>query len=300
MQFAMKSLTKSRAWFVALQYVGLPLLFLLSVVSQPPGMSQQTGMFIGMAILFIWAISSVILAEVNYRKAEVAKRQQEQFTADVSHDLRTPVAALRTLLEVSQLDPKLQSHKPSQEVFARALTQVDTMTAMTDRLLRLSRFETTTAPRLEPIKLHPLVMNAYTQLEPLAKEKQQTIKLSIDENLSVYAAADELIQLLTILLDNAIKFSPKRSIIDISTKKQRSHILLSVRDSGCGLTPDEQKYVFNRFYRTDKARQKTDKTSGFGLGLAIAAAIARRHKNKITVNSQPNQGATFSIRLKQA
>ncbi len=261
-------------------------------------MSQQTSMIVGMGVLLVWAISSVTLAEINYRKVQIAKKQQEQFIADISHDLRTPTAALRTLLEVSQLDPELKSHTPSQEIVTRALAQVTIMTALTDKLLRLSRFETTTAPRLAPVDLRSLVSDTQAQLQPLAQKKQQTITCSISEDLYVYAIADELSQLLAILLDNAIKFSPRRSTITISANKQRTHVVLSTRDSGCGLTPDQQKHIFDRFYRTDKARQNTEQSTGFGLGLAIAATIARRHKSKVVVDSQPNHGATFSIRLK--
>lgn len=296
----MKSSISTRKWFIALQYIGLPTLLLLSVVSQPPGMSEQAGMLLSTGILLVWALTSIVLAEISYRRAETAKRQQEQFTADISHDLRTPTAALRTLLEVSQLDPKLKSHTPSQEVFTRALAQVDSITTLTGKLLRLSQFETTATPRLEPAKLQSILTKVCAQLEPLAKKKRQTIAITSSQTLHVYAVPDELAQLLVILLDNAIKFSPQKSAIHITATEQRSHVTLSIRDAGAGLTPQEQKHIFDRFYRTDSARQKAGTTSGFGLGLAIAAAVATRHKSKIIVTSTPGNGAAFSIRLKRA
>lgn len=296
----MKPPLSSRKWFVGLQYIGLPLLLLLSVVSSPPWLSQQASIILGVGILFLWAISSIILAEINYRKAEAAGRQQEQFTADISHDLRTPTAALRTLLEVSQLDPKLKQHAPSQKVFTRALKQVDAITTLTEKLLRLSQFETTAAPQLRPVKLYLLLEDVRTQLAPLAAKKSVSFTVTAAKTLRVRAASDELAQLVTILLDNAIKFAPDKSTVHITTTEQRSHIVLSVHNTGSHLTKSEQKHIFDRFYRTDTARQKTDGTSGFGLGLAIAAAIATRHKSKITVASTSDSDTTFSIRLKRA
>lgn len=291
---------RTRKWFVILQYIGLPILLLLSVVSRPPGVSEYASVLIAMGILLLWAISSIALSEINYRHAESAKKQQEQFTVDISHDLRTPTAALRTLLEVSQLDPKLSSHTPSQQVFARALIQVDSISSITDRLLRLSRLETAYIPRLQPVQLSSTIIKVIDLLEPLAHSKKQSVIIDIDKSIYVYAIPDELTQLYVVFLDNAIKFSPHESTIHIVANIQRSYVMISIRDNGIGLSSQEQKNIFDRFYRTDSARQKTATTSGFGLGLAIASIIATRHKTKIIVTSAPQKGATFTIRLKRA
>ena len=282
-----------------MQRVGLPFFFLLSFVSTRLDAGSPTAIStLSISLLIIWAISSVILAEISYRQAAKAKEQQKRFTADISHDLRTPTAALQTLLEVSQLDPALRAHRPAQDVFARALAQVHSISSLTDRLLRLSQLETTPPPHLTPVCLQPVVADAISQLEPLSQQKQQTITAEISPTLQVAASADELAQLVVILLDNAIKFSPPRASITITLRHTTSHVVVAVHDSGPGMTPEEHAHIFDRFYRADLSRHRED-DSGFGLGLAIAAAIATRHGSKISVTSQPGSGTTFTFRLKR-
>lgn len=296
----MKKIRNSRGWFVFLQYIGLPLLILMTLVSQPVWLNEQSSILLSIGILLTWSIVSLALAEVNYRQAISAKRQQEQLIADISHDLRTPTSAMQTLLEIAQIDPKLTDDRPAQDVISRALVQVDVITSLINRLLQLSRLEYTSAPRLKPTSLRDLVVMAYTQLEPAIQRKQQTVTIAINAEINVYALADELVQLLVILLDNASKFSPAGSAIRIAAVEQRFRVVVSVIDNGVGLTAYEKKHIFDRFYQADYARRKTDTNQGFGLGLAIAAVIARRHKSVITVKSTAGSGSVFTIRLKRA
>jgi heavy metal sensor kinase len=218
-----------------------------------------------------------------------------QFTADASHELRTPLALIRATSELALR----RSREP--EEYRKYLQSIESeaehMTALTESLLTLaradsSRFEVT----LAPTDLSELARSAVQQNETLAVGKG--IRLSAETNgapVIANADASAIRRLLLILIDNALKHTPGGGTVAVSAVRQNGAAVLSVTDTGEGISAEALPHIFERFYRSDPARGGG---LGFGLGLSIAQAIARAHGSRITVESSPDAGARFTISLK--
>ena len=221
--------------------------------------------------------------------------QLRRFTADASHELRTPLTAIRSVGEVALQDQK--SPEEYRDVIGSMLEEVDRLTRLVESLLALSRADAGHVQlQRADISLLALAQEARSMVEVLAEEKRQRIDIDGDARLIV--SADRLIlrQAIVNLLDNAIKYSPLGSRILIrvqsGTEKQ---VFLDVIDQGPGIPLEHQSYVFDRFYRVDKAR--TREWGGAGLGLSITRWAVEVHRGDITLKSDEGQGTTFRISL---
>ncbi len=150
--------------------------------------------------------------------------------------------------------------------------------------------------RLQPIELDTLFMNSYEAFEPLAKEKSISLSIHLPEHALPLCNADpeRISQVISILLHNAISYTPKGGKIELSLSYQKSHFHISVRDNGIGISDDEKKRVFDRFYRAEKSRSTKEH---FGLGLSIAYEIVKAHNGSILVTDTPGGGSTFTVVL---
>lgn len=169
------------------------------------------------------------------------------------------------------------------------------MTTLTDTLLRLSQQEANQPTVFEKCNLNDVVQKALEQTKAFADHKQIKIKTNL-KNVSTNGDPQSLTELLVILLDNAIKYSPPNTTIAVSLKKKNNHAWLTVEDEGKGINPEDLTYIFDRFYRVNQARSR-DETSGFGLGLSIAQQISKRHGGNIEATSTVGKGSIFSVEL---
>jgi len=224
-----------------------------------------------------------------------AFEQLRRFTADASHELRTPLTAIRSVGEVS-----LQTQRsPSEyrDVIGSMLEEVDRLTKLVGSLLTLSRADAGSVQLQRAELLLLTVANEAAGLvEVLAEEKRQRIAIDGDRELRV--SGDRLIlrQAVVNLLDNAIKYSPANSQITVHVGRTADNrAALDITDSGPGIPKEHQQYVFDRFYRVDKAR--TREWGGAGLGLSIARWAVEAHQGELILKSEEGQGATFSISL---
>ena len=224
-----------------------------------------------------------------------AFEQLRRFTADASHELRTPLTAIRSVGEVS-----LQTQRsPSEyrDVIGSMLEEVDRLTKLVESLLTLSRADAGSVQLQRAELLLLTVANEAAGLvEVLAEEKRQRIAIDGDRELRV--SGDRLIlrQAVVNLLDNAIKYSPANSQITVHVGRTADNrAALDITDSGPGIPKEHQQYVFDRFYRVDKAR--TREWGGAGLGLSIARWAVEAHQGELILKSEEGQGATFSISL---
>jgi len=224
-----------------------------------------------------------------------AFEQLRRFTADASHELRTPLTAIRSVGEVS-----LQTQRsPSEyrDVIGSMLEEVDRLTKLVESLLTLSRADAGSVQLQRAELLLLTVANeAASLVEVLAEEKRQHI--AIDGDLEVRISADRLIlrQAIVNLLDNAIKYSPPNSQITVHVARTPDNrAALDITDSGPGIPKEHQPYVFDRFYRVDKAR--TREWGGAGLGLSIARWAVEANEGDLALKSDEGQGATFRISL---
>lgn len=239
-------------------------------------------------------IASYMLAKRTIKPIEEALEAQSRFTSDVSHELRTPLAVMQSEIEIALRDssPTLSSRN---DILKSNLDEVHNLQALTDRILALS---TDKELPIESIRLDEVATEAINRVIPLAHTKNISIEPIIGTH-NVYAHFDYLVDAVVILLDNAIKYSPKKSQIKLFSQKQGKHTLLIVQDSGHGISNEDLPHIFDRFYRADKSRSKTI-VSGHGLGLSIAKRNIEAMHGTIDVSSILHKGSTFTIRLQTA
>ena len=246
-------------------------------------------------VLLAAGLASYYLARRTLLPIEAAHARQKRFTADVSHELRTPITALKMESEVALLDPKAP-RKELKRVLESNLEEAGKLDMLVNNLLRLSQMDDGEV-RLgfETVDISELVGAVLPELQKLADMKHITVVNDVGSG-SVPGDRAALGQLLTILADNAIKYSPEKSSVWLESSLTPHHVRLSVRDQGAGIEPAALDHVFDRFYRADSSRHKETK-EGFGLGLSIAKMIADVHHATITLKSRVGQGTTATVNL---
>jgi signal transduction histidine kinase len=217
-----------------------------------------------------------------------------EFTADASHELKTPICAMRGEAEV--LLSKGRPAEEYQEGLAHFMEQFDHLNHMINDLILLSKFDATQVElKMVPLRLDLLIKDLFHVFKILAEQKNIGFETGTTEELTVLGDKTRLQQLFTNLIDNAIKYTPRGSI-QISLEKNNEMAMVKVKDTGIGIPQEEQKKIFKRFYRVDKSRSK--ETGGVGLGLSIAEWIANAHHGRIEVDSELNKGSTFTVYIK--
>jgi signal transduction histidine kinase len=240
--------------------------------------------------------ASYFLAKRTLRPIENALEEQRRFTADASHELRTPLAAMKTEIEVGLPTADPQEHP---RVLRRNLEEIEKLDRLSTGLLTLARHESSAGNlTVAPVEFATVTAEAARRVAAKAKIKNITFK---NEHVAGPVKGDygSLVDLLVIILDNAIKYSPAKSEIGVHGQWTRSQLTLSVTDHGIGIAPADLPHVFRRFYRTDTARTKTG-SNGFGLGLAIAKQIVERHHGSISISSTVNHGTTVTLVIPRA
>jgi len=228
-------------------------------------------------------------------RLQAAFDQLRRFTADASHELRTPLTAIRSVGEVALQDQR--SPVEYRDVIGSMLEEVDRLTRLSESLLALSRADAGHVQlQREEIPLIRVAREASSVVEVLAEEKRQHIDIEGDAN--VLVSVDRLIlrQAVVNLLDNAIKYSPGESQILVRVQSGGDkQVFLDVVDQGPGIPSEHQAYVFDRFYRVDRAR--TREWGGAGLGLSITRWAVEAHGGEITLKSEEGHGCTFRVSL---
>ena len=248
-----------------------------------------------LGILFVTSLLSYFLAGKTLEPIENMVEKQRTFISDASHELRTPITAIQTSLEVALRDKKMKKSE-AVEVLEENLDDIKGLRNLSEQLLTLASYEESyQALKKEKIELPVLADDILDDFRLRAKEKNIKLEQQID-NFIVCIDQDKIKQLLAILIDNALKYSPSKTKIKLSMKLNKNELVIKVKDQGMGIADKDLAHVFDRFYKSDKARQK-DKTRSFGLGLAIAKKIAESHKAQLAVESKLDQGSTFTIKL---
>ncbi|MEI7818993.1 MAG: HAMP domain-containing sensor histidine kinase [bacterium] len=236
---------------------------------------------------------SYFFARQTIQPIEEALESQKRFTADASHELRTPLTAMQTEIEVALRDAGL-SKKEARELLASNLDEVIKVRSLVDGLLRLARNDGV-LENAAPAQLMTIAESAIKRSTKLAQKKSINIITEL-ENLTSRVDGANIEELILILLDNAIKYSPEKSEVSLSLKKRGNCAVISISDQGPGIAKSELPYIFDRFYRGDPSRNK-HAVDGFGLGLSIAQQIACSHGSEIVVKSQMSRGSSFSLAI---
>jgi heavy metal sensor kinase len=226
-------------------------------------------------------------------RLETSFKRMAEFTADASHELKTPICAMRGEAEVLLL--KARTSEEYQEGLAHFIEQFDRLNQMINDLILLSKFDTSQAElKMVPLRLDLLIKELCHLFQVLADQKEITLEIDTLKEVKVVGDKVRLQQLFTNLIDNAIKYTPEGSI-RVTVEKKDGAALVKIKDTGIGIPKEEHEKIFKRFYRVDKSRSK--ETGGVGLGLSIAGWIANAHHGRIEVESELNQGSTFIVYL---
>lgn len=229
------------------------------------------------------------------RPIQEAHEAQRRFAADASHELRTPLANMQMENEVF-LRQKSFSESEAREQIASNLEEVQRLESLATNLLALTQYEQAQLKR-SAISIKKTLEMTLTHSAKAMESKHVTVEQTVADA-KVIAHGESLEQLLTIVIDNAIKYGPKKGKIHITGKRIGGEYALSIRDDGPGIAASDMPYIFNRLYRGDKAR--TTKAEGYGLGLSLAKQIAIANRATIAVSNAKEGGAVFTIGLELA
>jgi len=216
---------------------------------------------------------------------------QRRFLADVSHELRTPLTVIKGEVGLMRLTGELE-----EESLRNIELEVDRLSRLVGDLLLLAQAETGQLPlSLSPVELDTILLEVTQQMRTLAGDR---VSIDIDEidQVPMIGDQDRLKQLIVNLVVNAIQYTPKGGQVNLVLRKDSDQALLIVRDTGPGIPAADLPHIFERFYRAERSRKRSE-SSGFGLGLSIANWIVRRHNGSIEVASQEGKGTTFTVRL---
>ncbi|KEO81255.1 sensor histidine kinase [Tumebacillus flagellatus] len=225
-----------------------------------------------------------------------AWERQQQFVADASHELRTPLAVVQSHSELMLRHPDETIQEQSRNV-AVVLKETKRMTKLVSDLLTLARTDSNQALlELRPFRLDEVVRDVAEDYTLMAELQEIELQTNIEDELEMIGDANRIRQLLLILLDNALKYTPEGGRIRLTCRNAGGGMIeLIVADTGIGIAPDDVARIFDRFYRGDKARTRAE--GGSGLGLSIAEWIAEAHHGKIRAESTLHQGTTLTVLL---
>jgi signal transduction histidine kinase len=253
----------------------------------------------GVMTLGLVAIGGLWLTQNALEPIEESFNKLKQFTADASHELRSPLSVIQASVEVMRNHPERIHPKDAKKLasIASATTQ---MSHLAQDLLFLARAEADVSiPAREwlPVPLHKVVQHLVELFDAIAQEKQIALKYESATTVAVSVMGDEaqLTRLISNLLENALQYTPAGGQVVVALTKHNRSALISVKDTGIGIDREQLAFIFDRFWRADKARSRRE--GGTGLGLAISQTIAHRHGGKIIVTSQPGKGSCFQVRL---
>ena len=223
-----------------------------------------------------------------------------RFTADASHELKTPLTVLRAGIERSLTHPKASPEML--ETLEETLVEVNRMAELVDSLLTLARADEGRAPlHLDQLDLRDLLRELQETAGLLGEQAHVDVTVHVPTlPARMYADRSRLRQLCMNLLTNAVKYTPPGGSVDVETEFAEGHIILRVRDTGLGIAPGDLPHIFDRFWRADPARSRTGARPGAGLGLAISKWIAEAHGGTIRAQSRPGRGTTFTVTLPRA
>ena len=224
------------------------------------------------------------------KPANEAMEKQTRFITDASHELKTPVAVIMASAEALQNDYK-------QKWIDNIKNESDRMNELITSLLDLSKIENSKDKELfVDVDLSKLIQKSCLTFESLMFEKNITFTSNIDENVSLKCNEYQIKQLISIIMDNAIRHSEQKGEIIVNLKNHRTEIILEIKNKGKAIPKEMEEKIFERFYRADESRNRNE--NRYGLGLAIAKGIVEKHNGNITAHSE-NGYTTFRINLKK-
>jgi signal transduction histidine kinase len=247
--------------------------------------------YINCLVLAAGGVASYLMARRTLRPIQEAHEIESRFVSDASHELRTPLAVMKTELEVTLKDPTV-TPKEMKELLESNLEEVNKLTKLSQTLLTLSKMDYSSLVHEEvPFQATALsVIDRYDKDRSRITVKERTKPLVLD------AHQPSIEELFTVLIDNALKYSPNDSQITIQLGRRNNRAEFIISNLGKGISATDLPHIFDRFYRADNARTGNEKTS-FGLGLSLAKTIVSLHHGELSATSAPDKKTTFTVLL---
>ena len=222
-------------------------------------------------------------------------QSRNQFVSNASHELKTPLATMKIMLETMIYQPDMPP-EVRQEFMGDMNHEIDRLTGIITDLLTLTRMDNQRdAVQRERINLSAMTEETVHLLTPAARKRGQTLSLSAAPDLWMQGDRTKLNQVLYNLIDNAMKYTQDGGQVQVSLEESGENLVWRVKDNGVGIPSKDQEHIFDRFYRVDKARSR--ETGGTGLGLSIVRQLVQMHGGRVTVESEPQRGSCFTVIL---
>lgn len=230
-------------------------------------------------------------------KVSVIEKQRTEFVSNASHELKTPLSSIKLMADSIIQTPDIEMDYV-REFLSDMNDEVERLNRIVNKLLYITKMDTLTenmSGSLELINLKDVVRGINKNLIPIAEMENKELVCDADEDILIMANKDILWQAVYNIVDNALKYTSENGRVEVSLVKESKKATITVKDNGVGISAEDVKRIFDRFYRVDKARSRS--TGGTGLGLSIAQSAIEFHNGTIEVESEPNVGSEFKITL---
>ncbi len=258
----------------------------IAASDEPPVMDKAVGGEIG---------ELVDAFNMMTEKLNSQEEKRQEFVSNASHELKTPLSAIR-LISDSILSTPDAPREMIDEFLGDMNNEVDRLTRIINKLLDLTKLEnqqTETEHKFELTNVNEIVLNVAKALYPLAEKKNIRFNCEAQGDIYILLDRDRIWESIYNIADNSIKYTPENGSVDMTVTKDEQHAIITIRDTGIGIAPEDQHMIFDRFYRVDKARAR--ETGGTGLGLSIALSGVELHGGNIEVESTEGMGSVFRI-----
>ncbi len=266
------------------------------VLANNTPMKRSSKQYVTFILLIISALTGLAWLVGSYLAGRAIKQiniifdKQKRFVSDASHELRTPLSVLLAYVEL------LEKQKIAPDITSEMKNEILGMSKLTSNLLELARSDNNRLHlEYQKFNLTEQTRKIINNFKTTFVQKKLSVTLDAPEELVINADSGLIKQLLYILIDNAVKYTPENKSIQIRLRQQKNKNILSVRDEGIGITEADQQHIFERFYRAEKSRSRN--VGGLGLGLSLADIIVKEHKGHIEVKSASGKGSCFTVTL---
>ncbi len=257
----------------------------------------RTSGLVGLGSLTAFFLISLFLAQWAVKPIAKSWEQQSQFVADASHELKTPLTTILANTDILLANPD-KTVAEQRKWIGYIQTEAERMSSLVNNLLFLAKTDDNQDKlELSQVNFSDTVWSSILPIESVAYEQGKRIENRIGKEIILNGDANKLKQLVLILLDNAIKYTLPQGLITVTLAQETDRVLLTVNNTGEPIPAAQLEHIFERFYRADESRSRVE--GGYGLGLAIAAAIVTAHQGKIAVTSNAADGTTFTVTLPQ-
>ncbi len=243
------------------------------------------------AVFIVVLLLGILQVRKTLKKENALTLQQKNFLLSVTHELKSPIASAK--LQLQTLQKRELSKEKQQEILASAINDTDRLNNLVENILLAAKIDNNIFPlHSERVNLSDFITQCISETTQLFNYKQKVI-MDIEKDIFMNIDKTSFLSIVLNLFENAIKYSPEESAITISLKKQYDKITFNLKDEGIGISEEEKKFVFDKFYRV--GNEETRKTKGTGLGLYIVKHIVAQHNGTISVKNNSPKGSIFEI-----